>query len=159
MTSPNKRSKLTSFNYNFMPSCQLIIIVWQRDWILSMCLCEEVTMALKINEYHGEHLKLADAYICMRCWWPVSPRQLPLPRQQMKTWGLLPLCSSSFLHVSHDDSVRRAFRTTATSDLDTQSILSLHHVHLPNPTALSGLWDRKKEYICHNSGTTSDLTV
>lgn len=55
--------------------CQLIIIVWQRDWILFMCLCEEVTMALKINEYRGGHLKPADVYICIRCWWPVSPRQ------------------------------------------------------------------------------------
>lgn len=74
--------------------------------------------------------------------WAVSPRHLLLPRQQLKTFAnesRLPLCSSSLLHVGHDDTVRRAFGPSPTRDLDTQSVLTLHHVHLPDPAALTGL--------------------
>lgn len=81
--------------------------------------------------------------------WEVSPRHLLLPRQPLKTFAnesRLPLCSSSLLHVGHDDTVRRAFGPSPACDLDTQSVLTLHHVHLPDLAALTGLWMRRGEY-------------
>lgn len=51
----------------------------------------------------------------------------------------LPLGSPCFLHVGHNDAMGGALGATATSDLDAQTILPLHHVHLPYATPFSGL--------------------
>lgn len=56
-----------------------------------------------------------------------------------KQFLCLPLCGSSLLHMGHDDAVRGAFGPSATRDLNAQAILTLHHVHLPDPAALTGL--------------------
>lgn len=55
---------------------------------------------------------------------------------------MLPLSSSSLLHVGHYDSMWRALRATTTCNLNAQAVLPLHHVHLPDTTALSGLKGR-----------------
>lgn len=51
----------------------------------------------------------------------------------------LPLGGPCFLHVGHDDAVGGTFGAAATCDLDAQTILPLHHVHLPYATPFSGL--------------------